>query len=105
MTEELIKRYLLEKIYEDGLSYRIHVFGEIQYVNLLYEDLKNGKITINENDFFEWLKTLKRNKRNFGAYLSAKGYIDENVTINELTEDQSVDLSIKNPKNLIISQA
>lgn len=107
MTEQLIKRFLLEKAYETGVA--IPTFGEFYYEHMMFEKLKAGEIQINELEFESWLENLKRNKRSFGAYLKSVGYLKNDMNVTELTDDEQVtainSICLRGNKNIILAQA
>ena len=89
MTENLIKRYLLEKAYEEGKEKEILRIGENKYQNVLFGQLKNGQIKLNELEFQLWLKELRARKTMFGTYLKQSGYLSNVDKIIEVTEDEN----------------
>ena len=93
MTERLIKRFLLEKAYNSGN--KISNFGELEYEEIMYKKFINGEIIIDESEFELWLENLKRDKRRFGTYLEANGYLTENSKLLEVTDEKDLS-SIKN---------
>ena len=107
MTEKLIKRFLLEKAVESGAD--IETFGEMKYINMLFEQFKKGEIKINEFEFEIWLENLRRNKRNFGWFLKTSGYLKTNDKVYEITDDEKISsingICLRADKNLIISQS
>lgn len=89
MTENLIKRYLLEKAYEEGKGEKIISVGEKKYQDMMFDLLKQEKIMFNELEFEYWLKILRVRKMIFGSYLKDNGYLaDDDKTI-EVTEDSN----------------
>ncbi len=106
MSENLVKRFLLEKAYENGTE--IPTFGEIPLTNTLYEKYKNGEIVINELEFEIWLENVKRNNRSFGRYLKSIGYLKKGENLYEITSDKQISsingICLNADKNLIISQ-
>ena len=106
LTEKLIKRYLLEQAYENGVN--IPTFGELYYEDMMYEKLKKGEITITNFDWFPWIENLKRNKRHFGNYLKSIGYLTCNQNVTEITDDEevnSINVTALIEKKIIVSQA
>lgn len=89
MTENLIKRYLLEQVYNKGKLGDFGNLDEIQLQNHLYSLLKMGNITIDENNFQVWLLNLKKSKKCFGQFLKDNSCINGDDII-EITEDKSV---------------
>ena len=89
MTENIMKRYLLEQVYEKD---KITVFGklsELQIQNKLYELFRNDEIKIDENHFNEWLNQLNNSKQLFGTYLLESGIIKDKKKIIEVTESKN----------------
>lgn len=89
MTENLIKRYLLEQVYNKGKLGDFGKLDEFQLQNHLYNLLKMGNITIDEKDFEIWLTNLKKSKKCFGEFLRDNHCIDDEEII-EITEDESI---------------
>ena len=106
MTEYLIKRFLLEKAYETGVS--IPTFGELHYEDIMFEKFKKGEIQINELEFEIWLENLKRNKRSFGVYLKSIGYLRNDMNFTEVSDDEQVtsinNICLRGDKNILLSQ-
>ena len=90
MTENLIKRYLLEKEYELGKAKQILEIGEDFYQKELFELLKQNKIKFDEEEFLAWLANLKKNKEQFDLYLMNNGYLSGKSDIFEVVEDESL---------------
>lgn len=90
MAENLIKRYLLEKAYEEGKTNEILEVGEKTYQDIMFKLLEQGKIELNELNFQLWLKNLKSRKMLFGLYLKDYGYISSEERIIEVTEDENI---------------
>ena len=88
MTENLIKRYLLEKGYEEGKEKEILSMGEIRYQDMMFDLLKQGQIALNELSLQLWLKNLKSRKMLFGSYLKDCGYLTNEEKLIEVTEDE-----------------
>lgn len=109
MSEKLLKRYLLEKKYNDGLIDQIQETSELYFSNILFEKLKKGEIEFDENDFNNWLVNLKRNKVSFGMYIKSLGYLDDKEKVFEITDDHSVssinDIKIDAEKRILIAQS
>ena len=80
MTENIMKRYLLEQVYEKD---KITVFGklsELQIQNKLYELFRNDEIKIDENHFNEWLNQLNNSKQLFASKYSLYLPTEEELT-------------------------
>lgn len=109
MSEKLLKRYLLEKKYNDGLIDQIQETSELYFSNILFEKLKKGEIEFDENDFNNWLINLKRNKVSFGMYIKSLGYLDDKEKVFEITDDYNVssinDIKIEAEKRILIAQS
>lgn len=109
MSEKLLKRYLLEKKYNDGLIDQIQETSELYFSNILFEKLKKGEIEFDENDFNNWLINLKRNKVSFGMYIKSLGYLDDKEKVFEITDDYNVssinDIKIDAEKRILIAQS
>lgn len=109
MSEKLLKRYLLEKKYNDGLIDQIQETSELYFSNILFEKLKKGEIEFDENDFNNWLINLKRNKVSFGMYIKSLGYLDDKEKVFEITDDYSVssinDIKTDAKKTILIAQS
>ncbi len=89
MTENIIKRYLLEQVYEQN---KMTVFGklsELQIQNRLFDLFKKGEIKIDENHFTTWLHQLNSSKKLFGTYLLGNNIIENKQKIIEITESES----------------
>ncbi len=107
MTENLIKRYLLESAYENGTYDSSVNFREISFQNDLFEKINSGKIELKENEFKKWLEEYKRLRELFGEFLINNGYLLPDEKVIELSEDESIS-SIKNlkvNKKIIVAQA
>ena len=106
MTENLIKRYLLEKAYEEGKEKEIAIIGDNMYQDKMFNLFKQGKIEISELKFSLWLKNLKSRKMLFGSYLKECGYLAHQNRIIEVTEDENIcttsGLFLKGKKEKII---
>ncbi len=109
MSEKLLKRYLLEKKYNDGLIDQIQETSELYFSNILFEKLKKGEIEFDENDFNNWLINLKRNKVSFGMYIKSLGYLEDKEKVFEITDDYSVssinDIKTDAKKTILIAQS
>lgn len=90
MTENLIKRYLLEKAYLEGKEEEILTIGEDVYQKIVFELLNQGKIKLNEEEFKLWLKELKTRNMMFGLYLNSLGYIKGQERIIEINEAKNL---------------
>ena len=104
--ENIIKRYLLEQVYEKDKITAFGKLSELQIQNKLYELLKNGKFKIDENHFNEWLFRLNNSKRLFGTYLLESGLIKDKQKIIEVTESENYsstnDAFFEEPKTYIV---
>ncbi len=109
MAENLIKRYLLEKAYEEGKAQEILAVGDKTYQDIMFDLLKQGEIEFNELKFQLWLKNLKSRKMLFGSYLKDCGYLSREERIIEVTEDENIcsttGLFLKGKKEKIIENA
>ena len=107
MTEQLIKRFLLERAYETGVN--IPTFGELHYEDKMYEKLIKGEIQIDESQLYAWLENLKRNKKNFGLYLKSIGCFKDEENITEIADDQEISalnsICIDGNKHVLLAQA
>lgn len=90
MTENLIKRYLLEKAYEEGKEEKIISIGEKKYQDMMFDLLIREKMMFDESDFEYWLKTLKVRKTIFGSYIKEQGYLADDDKMIEVTEDSNI---------------
>lgn len=90
VSENLIKRFLLEKGYEEGKFDGISHFDEIHYQTMMYENLKAGKIRIDTFQFEVWLNNLIQYKNLFGRYLKNAGLIMPDSRIYEVTESNEI---------------
>ena len=107
MTENLIKRYLLEKSYESGQYDNSVNFREIFFQNDLLEKINSGQFKFDENEFKKWLDGYKNLRNFFGEFLISNGYLLPDEKLIELSESESVS-SIKNlkvNKKIILAQA
>ncbi len=107
MTENLIKRYLLEKSYESGQYDNSVNFREIFFQNDLLEKINSGQFNFDENEFKKWLDGYKNLRNFFGEFLISNGYLLPDEKLIELSESESVS-SIKNlkvNKKIILAQA
>ena len=87
MTEYLIKRYILEQLYEQNEEL---LCSEIYITNLLYKLYCEGKIRLDKNKFLEWLKNMRNNKLLFGDYVLKNGLIDPEIINFELSESKQI---------------
>lgn len=90
VSENLIKRFFLEKGYEEGKFDGISHVDEIHYQTWMYENLKTGKISIDAFQFEIWLNSLIQYKNLFGRYLKNAGLIKPDSKIYELTESNDI---------------
>lgn len=107
-TENLKKRYLLERAYETGAYDKDNEHGELYVQEQLYRDMARGEVEFDEQGFQEWLIRLARNKRNFGKYLKDSGCFEQSKKIVELTESDIIstsEISLDIPTDIIISKA
>lgn len=107
MTENLIKRYLLEKAYENGTYDSSINFREISFQNELFAKINSGELELNKNEFKEWLEEYKHLRELFGQFLIDNGYLLPDEKVIELSESESVS-SVKNlkvNKKIIVAQA
>lgn len=109
MTENLIKRYLLEKAYEEGKEEEIMEVGEKVYQDLMFDMLISGNIELNELKFQLWLKNLKSRKALFGSYLKECGYLTHEKRVIEVSESENVcsinGIFLRGKKEKIVEQA
>lgn len=106
-NENLIKRYLLERAYEES-SYIYGEEGESSKIASLYSDFLKGNIKIDEKEFDLWLRNLSRNKLSFGKYLKDSGCFDGDKEIVEVSESEITSLSgiyLPTKRDVIISSA
>lgn len=106
MAENLIKKYLLEKAFDNGKQDDVMKFGEYGYQQMLYEQLKKGELNFDEKDFDDWLKNYKLKRTLFGLYLLDKQYISDDDKIIEVTEDKNYgsigEVTVNNEREKII---
>ncbi|MEG2311585.1 MAG: hypothetical protein RSB72_02680 [Bacilli bacterium] len=115
MTENLVKRYLLEMGYQDGTyekQYQNKTIVKDRLMNdrifqeIMYSKYLRGDISISPVTFRIWLSNLVKNKHIFGHYLKTNGYITKDSEIMEITEDpeiSSINGILKITKEIIIS--
>lgn len=107
MMKYLIKRYLLEKAYDEGFFHNTFRFKEINFEDIMFEKLKNGKIEFNQKEFKEWLEKFKNRREKFSLFLFDKGLLDSKFHVTEISESYTTS-SIRNMYinvDFIISQA
>ena len=98
MTEYLIKRYILEQLYEQKEKLKC---SEIYLSNILYQMYLEGEIRLNRNSFANWLKKLRESKILFGTYIKEMGYLLSNSPF-EVSESNNI--TCLTNSNIILSQ-